>query len=136
MSQEKFLKFYMRVAEEASRMSYATRLKVGAVAVKDHRILSVGYNGTPPNFDNQCEVDGKTRPEVIHAEQNCIYKMARDGQPALGATLFVTHSPCMECAKAIATSGFQSVYYRHHYRSPEGVEFLSKLGIDIQQLGG
>lgn len=131
----KFLTLYMRIAEEAARMSAAERLKVGAVAVKDHRILSIGYNGTPPGWDNACEgPDGRTLPTVIHAEQNCIYKMARDGQPAFGSELFITHAPCMECAKAIKTVGISRVWYRSAYRSEEGAIFLRKMGVCTEQL--
>ncbi len=135
----KFVDLYIEIAEVVAKTSTATRLKVGAVAVKDHRILSVGYNGTPPGFDNVCETqneDGSTvtRPEVIHAEQNAIYKMARDGQSALGADLFVTHAPCVECAKAIKTSGFRKVWYRNQYRSDDGIKFLQQLGVEVEKI--
>ena len=147
---QKFLDLYMEIAEVTAKTSSATRLKVGAVAVKDHRILSLGYNGTPPGFDNECEekvykIDGwqvddvgcyetKTRPEVIHAEQNAIYKMARDGQSALGADLFITHAPCIECAKAIKTSGFKKVWFRQQYRSDDGIKFLKELGVEVERI--
>lgn len=136
---QKFLNLYMEIAEVVAKTSSAKRLKVGAVAVKDHRILSIGYNGTPPGYDNECEYhneDGSlvTRPEVIHAEQNVIYKMARDGQSALGADLFVTHAPCIECAKAIKTSGFRKVWYRNQYRSDDGIKFLQKLGVEVEKI--
>ena len=128
----------MRMAETVAKTSSAKKLKVGAVCVKDHRILSIGYNGTPPDYDNNCEYETEngltTRPEVIHAEQNAIFKMARDGQPALGATMFITHAPCMECAKAIKTCGINTVYYRNAYRSMEGLMFLSDLGVDIYKV--
>lgn len=131
----KFIDLYMRIAETVAETSSAKKLKVGAVCVKDHRILSIGYNGTPPDYDNNCEHETEngltTRPEVIHAEQNAIFKMARDGQPALGATMFITHAPCMECAKAIKTCGINTVYYRNAYRSTEGLMFLHDLGVDI-----
>lgn len=135
----KFVDLYIELAEVVAKTSTATRLKVGAVAVKDHRILSVGYNGTPPGFDNVCEIqneDGSTvtRPEVIHAEQNAIYKMARDGQSALGADLFVTHAPCVECAKAIKASGFRKVWYRNQYRSDDGIKFLQQLGVEVEKI--
>lgn len=131
----KFIDLYMRIAETVAETSSAKKLKVGAVCVKDHRILSIGYNGTPPDYDNNCEHETEngltTRPEVIHAEQNAIFKMARDGQPALGATMFITHAPCIECAKAIKTCGINTVYYRNAYRSTEGLMFLHDLGVDI-----
>ena len=135
---KKHLDMYMKMSEIAAQTSSAMRLKVGALAVKDQRILSIGYNGTPPGVNNVCEYeepDGTlvTRPEVIHAEQNLIYKMARDGQPALGATMFVTHAPCMECAKAIYTSGFSRVFFKNRYRNAEGVEFLKRMGLDVYE---
>lgn len=134
----KFIDLYMRIAETVAVTSSAKKLKVGAVCVKDHRILSIGYNGTPPDYDNNCEHETEngltTRPEVIHAEQNAIFKMARDGQPALGATMFITHAPCMECAKAIKTCGINTVYYRNAYRSTEGLMFLHDLGVDIYKV--
>lgn len=135
---QKFIDLYMGIAETVAQTSSARKLKVGAVCVKDHRILSIGYNGTPPDYDNNCEHetdDGlTTRAEVIHAEQNAIFKMARDGQPALGSVMFVTHAPCMECAKAIKTCGINTVYYRNAYRSSEGIEFLQKLGVGVQKV--
>lgn len=134
----KFIDLYMRIAETVAETSSAKKLKVGAVCVKDHRILSIGYNGTPPDYDNNCEHETEngltTRPEVIHAEQNAIFKMARDGQPALGASMFITHAPCMECAKAIKTCGINTVYYRNAYRSTEGLMFLHDLGVDIYKV--
>ena len=134
----KFIDLYMRIAETVAETSSAKKLKVGAVCVKDHRILSIGYNGTPPDYDNNCEHETEngltTRPEVIHAEQNAIFKMARDGQPALGATMFITHAPCMECAKAIKTCGINAVYYRNAYRSTEGLMFLHDLGVDLYKV--
>ena len=135
---QKFIDLYMRIAETVAETSSAKKLKVGAVCVKEHRILSIGYNGTPPDYDNNCEHETEngltTRPEVIHAEQNAIFKMARDGQPALGATMFITHTPCMECAKAIKTCGINTVYYRNAYRSTEGLMFLHDLGVDIYKV--
>lgn len=132
----------MEIAEVVAKTSTATKLKVGAVVVKDHRILSIGYNGTPPGFDNNCEVHIKgdlcyslqTRPEVIHAEQNAIYKMARDGESALDAELFITHSPCVECAKAIKSSGFKRVWYRTAFRLDDGIKLLLMLGVEVKQI--
>ena len=126
---------YMEMAEVAAKNSYATRLKVGAIAVKDHRIVSVGYNGTAPGRDNNCEgSDGLTKSEVIHAETNLIYKLARDGQSGAGADLFVTHSPCMNCSLAILSVGFRKVWFRNQYRDLSGVEFLRENGIEVDQL--
>ena len=141
---QKHLEMYMEMAGVAAKQSYANRLKVGALAVKDHRILSVGYNGTPPGMDNSCEytVDdamgyetGKTKREVIHAEMNLIYKMARDGQKAEGADLFITHSPCFECAKAVMSVGFKRVWYREQYRDNSGIDLLTQNGVKVEQFG-
>jgi dCMP deaminase len=139
----KHIDMYMTMAETAANASYAYRLKVGALAVKDHRILSVGYNGTPPGMDNKCEIlvpvgNGEqelmTRRDVIHAEMNLIYKMARDGQSGKDADLFVTHSPCFECSKAILSVGFRKVWFKSHYRDSTGVDFLKSNGIEVEQV--
>jgi len=136
---EKHLQMYMEMAQVAAKSSYAVKLKVGAIAVKDHRILSVGYNGTPPGMDNCCEnqcEDGSlmTRSEVIHAEMNLIYKMARDGQSGSGSDLFITHSPCFECAKAILSVGFRKVWFNKNYRDSSGTELLKNYGIEVEQI--
>lgn len=139
---DKHLQMYMRIAETVAAASYAEKLKVGAVAVKDNRILSIGYNGTPPGMSNVCEQkvvkeDGsvvlETVKEVIHAEMNLIYKMARDGQQAQGATLFITHSPCFECAKAILSVGIKNVFYKEDYRDPQGADFLRLNKVEVEQ---
>lgn len=140
---QKHIDLYMTIAEATAQTSYAKKLKVGAVAVKDHRILSIGYNGTPPGMDNACEDEIKwpngtiqfmqTKPEVIHAEMNLIYKMARDGQGAAGADLFITHSPCFECSKAIMSVGFRKVWFRDQYRDMTGVELLKQNGVEVEQ---
>lgn len=146
---QKFISFYFDIAERVSELSYARRLKVGAVIVKDHRILSYGYNGTPPGFDNSCEEEviidiggvvhadipenreWVTKKEVIHAEQNAIVKVARGGDSTDGAVIFITHSPCVECAKLILQSGISEVYYKSDYRSSEGIDLLLKAGIGV-----
>lgn len=135
---EKHRDMYMQMALVAASASYANKLKVGALAVKDHRILSVGYNGTPPGTDNSCEDLLPTTPstlvtkkEVIHAEMNAIYKMARDGQQAEGADMFITHAPCFECSKAILSVGIKRVWYRNEYRDLSGIEFLGKNGVEV-----
>jgi dCMP deaminase len=126
----KFKTLYMSIAFETAKVSYAKRLKVGVIAVKDNRILSIGYNGTAPGQPNECELeDGTTSPNVIHAEQNLIYKMARDGQAAKDADIYITHAPCIECAKAIVMSGFKSVCFSHFYRDNSGLDYLSLNGI-------
>ena len=142
---DRFIDFYLDVADRVSLLSRANRLKVGAVIVKDHRILSYGYNGTPSGFDNVCEHEVVfermmdipenrylvTKPEVIHAEMNAILKVARSHDSTEGATLFLTHSPCMECSKAILQSGIKNVYFKLDYRSTDGVELLQKSGVDV-----
>jgi len=125
----KFKKYYMDVAELTSHLSVAERLQVGAVIVKDGKILASGYNGTPSGWDNKCEIENEdgslsTKKEVIHAEMNAIAKLARSTESGEGAVMFVTHAPCIECAKLIFQSGISRVYYKNKYRSEEGVAFL------------
>jgi dCMP deaminase len=112
--------------------SYAVRSQVGALIVKDNNVLSYGYNGTPAGFDNQCELkDGTTKSIVIHAEANAICKLARTGsRGADGSTLYLTHSPCIECAKMIVQSGIVRVVYLEEYRKNEGLLLLQEAGID------
>jgi len=128
----------MDIANRISNESHAVRLKVGAVIVKDGNIISFGYNGTPPGWDNCCEyADGdqiKTKPEVLHAEMNSLLKLAREGGNGRDAEMFCTHSPCIECAKAIATVGISKFYYRYEYRRDEGIEFLKKFGVEVEQV--
>lgn len=127
----------MKVAEETASLSYAKRLKVGAVIVKDKNIISFGYNGTPEGMDNNCEEliageDGhylKTKPEVIHAEANAICKLARQGNAGNDAIMFLTHAPCVECAKLIVQTGISKVYWKTAYRDSTGLELLHKAGI-------
>lgn len=131
---QKWLDAYMDTAERFARLSSATRLKVGSVIVKDHRIVSIGYNGTPAGWDNVCEdQNNKTKPEVIHAEANAIIKLARDGESGNGATLFCTHAPCIDCAKLIFGAGIRKVFYRETYRSNDGVHFLLNSGVDVER---
>lgn len=127
------------MAETAARISYAKRLKVGAIATKHGRILSIGINGTPPGTDNECEYvleDGslKTNREVIHAEMNLIYKLARDGESGKGGELFITHSPCYECSKAILSVGFSKVFYRNQYRDTSGIRLLESAGVEVEHM--
>lgn len=136
----------MKTAETFAELSHARRLHVGAIVVKDDRIISIGYNGMPAGWDNNCEYeviveDGddytaelKTRPEVLHAESNAIAKLARSSQSGRDADIFITHAPCLDCAKLIYQSGISSVYYRNSYRNMAGVEFLEKSGIEVEQL--
>ena len=131
---QKWIDAYMDVAERFAQLSSAKRLHVGAVVVKDHRIISIGYNGTPAGWDNVCEDDSfRTKPEVIHAEANAISKLARDGESGNGSTVFCTHAPCIECAKLIYGAGVSKVYYRDVYRDTLGVDFLENSGVDVER---
>jgi dCMP deaminase len=165
---KKFIDLYMDIARRVSQLSYARRLQVGAVIVKDDTVISYGYNGSPSGWDNNCEdiewcsgggwlspeeieegwpyegtyldangneMQGryrlKTKSETIHAESNAIAKLAKSNNSGLGADLFVTHSPCIECAKLIYQSGICRVFYSENYRDDAGIKFLEKSGIDI-----
>ena len=144
----KFIALFKDIAIRVAELSTARRLKVGAIVVKDDRIISIGYNGMPAGWDNNCEewVDLtpeeriwsdadrvlRTRPEVLHAESNAISKMARSSESAEGADLFVTHSPCMECAKLIYQSGIRNVWFGENYRSDSGLQFLRKSGVEVK----
>jgi dCMP deaminase len=139
----KYLDVYMKTAETFAELSTARRLHVGAIVVKDDRIISIGYNGMPSGWDNNCEdlvyriaeePVLKTKPEVLHAETNAIAKLAKSTESGLGATLFVTHAPCLDCAKLVYQSGINSVYYRNSYRDKAGVEFLYKAGVTIEKI--
>jgi dCMP deaminase len=167
----KLVKAYMATAETFAELSHARRLHVGAIVVKDDRIISIGYNGMPAGWDNNCEdvewcsaggwldleeieerwpfegeytdVDGnimqgryrlKTKPEVLHAETNAIAKLARSNESGLGADIFITHAPCLDCAKLIYQSGIKRVWYGAQYRDSSGTEFLRKSGIEVEQI--
>ena len=162
---------YMKTAETFAELSHARRLHVGAIIVKYDRIISIGYNGMPAGWDNNCEdvewcsaggwlspeeieegwpyegeyldssgntIQGryrlKTKAEVLHAESNAIAKLARSNDSGLDADIFITHSPCIECAKLIFQSGIRRVFYGKAYRSDEGVEFLKKSGVTVEKL--
>ena len=129
----------MQTAEIFAKLSTAVRLKVGTIIVKEDRIISIGYNGMPTGWDNVCEVtlpDGTlvTRPEVLHAESNAMTKLAKSSESGEGATLFVTHAPCLNCAKVIHQSGIIEVYYKEHYRTTEGIDFLLQCNIHVEQI--
>ena len=153
---------YMKTAETFAELSHARRLHVGAIVVKDDRIISIGYNGMPAGWDNDCEdkvwlnpdakfqqatIDEhypfaddegrryglKTKPEVLHAESNCISKLARSNESGLDADLFVTHAPCLDCAKLIYQSGIRRVWFRTAYRDSAGVDFLKTSGVQVEQ---
>jgi dCMP deaminase len=141
---EKFKRAYMDVAARFAELSYARRLHVGAVIVKNDSIISFGYNGTPAGWDNNCEdvvmhsdetVSLKTKPEVLHAERNALDKLANHGGlGSNGAAMFVTHSPCLECAKSIYGAGIKELYYKHSYHSQDGIAFLQKCGILVEKI--
>lgn len=126
---KKFIDYFMRVAQETASLSSAVRLKVGCVIVRDNRILSIGYNGTPTGWDNCCEENDKTKPEVIHAESNALTKLCQSNESSKGAVAFVTHAPCMDCAKLLYQAGIAEVIYKEEYRSRSGIEFLHKAGV-------
>jgi dCMP deaminase len=143
----KYKKAFMKTAYTFAECSHAVRLKVGCVIVKDGRIISIGYNGTPSGWDNECErrsffdSNGKqllkavlvTRDEVLHAETNAIAKLARCHESGEGATLVTTHAPCLHCAKLIYQSGIDTVIFAEEYRSLEGVAFLSRCNVVVEQ---
>lgn len=131
---QKWLDAYMDTAERFAQLSTAKRLQCGAILVKDDRIISIGYNGTPAGWDNICEDNNVTKPEVLHAETNCLAKVAQSSESSKDAIMFSTHMPCMECAKLIYQSGIKTVYYRHKYRLDEGVKFLQKSGVSVNEL--
>jgi dCMP deaminase len=126
---QKFINFYNSVAQSTANLSHAVRLKVGAVIVKDNNILSFGYNGMPAGMPNDCEENGITRPEVIHAEANAITKLARQNGSGQDAIMFITHAPCVECAKLIIQSGIKTVYWKNQYRDDTGLKLLSNAAI-------
>jgi len=135
---------HMKAAEGYSELSYAKRLKVGAIITKDDRVISIGYNGTPAGWDNNCEdeirypdtegVTLKTKLEVLHAEANAIGKLARSSESGAGATMYLTHSPCFDCAKMIHVAGINKVFYHVPYRSTDGIDFLKKCKIEVEQI--
>jgi dCMP deaminase len=141
---QKFIDAYMDVAERFAQLSSAKRLQVGAIVVKDDRIISIGYNGMPTGWDNCCEdviredevgfQVTKSKIEVLHAESNAVAKLAKSSESGLGATIFVTHSPCIDCAKLIYQSGISNVYYKTSYRDDDGIKFLKKSNVEITKI--
>jgi len=157
----KFQKLYNNIAHEVAKMSHARRLQVGAVIVKDDRVISMGYNGMPAGWENDCEYKDydlsrdfngnyfphsekeypleddrgryklKTRPEVLHAESNAVSKLAKSNDSGDGADIFVTHAPCIECAKLIYQSGIRRVYFNENYRDDSGIKFLKQSGVEV-----
>lgn len=159
----KFIRLYHNIAQQVAELSSARRLQVGAIIVKNDRIISIGYNGMPAGWNNNCEdreymnggagdspeeiesnwpledTDGRyrlrTKPEVLHAETNAIAKLAKSNDSGDGADLFVTHSPCLDCAKLIYQSGINRVYFGTHYRDDHGIRFLKQSNIEVIQTG-
>jgi dCMP deaminase len=155
---QKFIDAYMDVAERFAKLSSAKRLQVGAIIVKDDRIISIGYNGMPSGWDNNCESkvyanewsidnshweyqeeDGtvynlKTKPEVIHAEANAIAKLAKGSESGNESTMFLTHAPCLDCAKQIYTAGIKKVFYRNSYRDSNGTDFLERCNVEVEKV--
>ena len=138
MPEEKQLKYdkaYLRMADEWGKLSYCERKQVGAIIVKDRMIISDGYNGTPTGFENFCEDDeGYTKWYVLHAEANAILKVAASTQSCMGATLYITLSPCKECSKLIHQAGIVRVVYNKGYKDDSGLRFLTKAGIEIKHI--
>jgi dCMP deaminase len=152
----KFDNAHMQAAESYAVLSSAKRLKVGAVVEKDNRIISIGYNGTPAGWDNNCEneiyeesqyvIDPggplhtmgsyryETKPEVIHAEMNAIGKLAQSNESGANAIMYITHAPCFDCAKLIHIAGIKKVFYRNSYRNNDGIEFLNKCNIEVEKI--
>lgn len=154
----KFIPMYMTIAETIAQQSSAKRLQVGAIIVKEDRVISLGYNGMPAGWTNECEnkvyatafsvdnnswdyqeEDGtlynlKTRDEVIHAEANAIAKLAKSTESGDGATMFLTHAPCIQCAKQIYTAGIKKVYYRNTYRDTNGLDFLENCKVEVEKV--
>lgn len=139
----KFKVAHIKAAEVYSQLSSAKRLQVGCVIVKNNTIIGIGYNGMPSGWDNDCEYadyydDGdfiiKSKPEVLHAETNAIAKVAKSTNSTEDADLFVTHAPCLDCAKLIHQSGIKRVFYRDTYRSEQGLNFLKQCGIEVENV--
>jgi dCMP deaminase len=159
MLPSKFANAHMKVAEVYSQLSSARRLHVGCVVVKDNTIIGIGYNGMPSGWDNNCEdkvyanewsIDNveweyqeedsehpynlKTKPEVLHAETNALAKIARSTNSSDGASMFITHAPCLDCAKLVYQSGIKSVYYRNSYKNTDGLDFLNKCNVEVTMI--
>jgi dCMP deaminase len=159
MLPSKFANAHMKAAEVYSQLSSARRLQVGCVVVKDNTIIGIGYNGMPSGWDNNCEdkvyanewsIDNveweyqeedsehpynlKTKPEVLHAETNALAKIARSTNSSDGASMFITHAPCLDCAKLVYQSGIKSVYYRNSYKNTDGLDFLNKCNVEVTMI--
>lgn len=131
---EQFDRRYLEMADVWAKNSYCIRRQVGALLVKNRMIISDGYNGTPSGFENVCEDEyGVTKPYVLHAEANAITKVARSSNSSEGATLYITSSPCMECAKLIIQAGIVRVVFQEAYHKPDGVALLERAGIEVKR---
>lgn len=146
---QKYINAYMQTAQVFAELSHARRLHVGAIVVKEDRIISIGYNGMPAGWDNNCEDEIghvfddightvetrlKTKPEVLHAESNAVAKLARSNESGLDADIFITHAPCLDCAKLIYQSGIKRVWFGTAYRDTTGIDFLKKSNIQVTQV--
>ncbi|QDP62384.1 MAG: putative ComE operon protein 2 [Prokaryotic dsDNA virus sp.] len=131
-----YSQMYMEMAEVAAKSSLANRLKVGSIIVKENTVISMGFNGTPKGWPtNVCEgPDGLTLPEVLHSEMNSLAAALRSGNSTKGATIYITHSPCDNCAKHLVAAGIEMVYYRYQYRCSKGIELLTKAGIPCKRI--
>ena len=125
---------YLRMAKIWAENSYCKRRQVGALVVKNQMIISDGFNGTPSGFENVCEENDVTKPYVLHAEANAITKLARSNNNSDGATIYITASPCIECAKLIIQAGIKRVVYGEKYRLTDGIELLERAGIEVLYL--
>ena len=150
MLPSKFANAHMKAAEVYSQLSSARRFHVGCVVVKDNTIIGIGYNGMPSGWDNDCEYqvteysevtkswlttgEIKTKPEVLHAETNALAKIAKSTNSSDGATMFITHAPCLDCAKLVYQSGIKSVYYRNSYKNTDGLDFLNKCNVEVTMI--
>lgn len=145
---QKYINAYMQTAQVFAKLSHARRLHVGAIVVKEDRIVSIGYNGMPAGWDNNCEDEIghvfddighivetrlKTKPEVLHAEMNALMKLAKSTESGNGADLFITHAPCLDCAKGIFQAGIARVWFGAAYRDTTGIDFLKKSNIQVTQ---
>jgi dCMP deaminase len=135
MKNKKFDRSYIEMAHVWAKNSYCKRRQVGALIVKDRMIISDGYNGTPAGFENVCEEENNTtKPYVLHAEANAITKVAKSNNSSDGATLYITDSPCMECAKLIIQSGIRRVVFDRKYRITDGLDLLERAGVVVDEL--
>lgn len=133
---KKYLEAFMDMTERFAQTSEAKRLKVGACLIKNGNPICFGTNGTPPGWpSNVCEDEnGNTLPEVLHAEVQCLNKLRKINETSIGATLLITHSPCIRCCREIVDAGIQQVFYRHEYRDLTGVQYLKDNGVIVEQM--